>query len=373
MSKKSKFVLLAFMLALMMGLLPGAIASAANTLVARVRVAHFSPDAPPVQIFLNGQPSGIQTLSFGNISGWVEIPAGTYSVAVVPAGAPLDQAAIGPVSLGFRAGSWTTVAAIGSLASGSLTATTIAEDYRPLNASDVRVTVFHGIEDAPAVDVILPDGTKVVSNLSFGRSATVTVPANVYDLRVVPAGAASPVVINLAGTKLAGSTYYFVAATNRLASPKVALAAISLKTVAPLIRDSAATQTIVQIAVADSRFTTLVTALKAAGLVDTLNGAGPFTVFAPTNAAFAKLPAGTLEAVLADKKLLTSILLYHVTGGKLLASDVVNLSGIDTLNGRVSVTVNKDGVFLNGNVKVIITDIQATNGVIHVIDSVLIP
>lgn len=372
MSHKSKLVLLALMLALVTGLLPVAIASA-NTSVARVRVAHFAPDAPAVDVLFDGESSGIQTLSFGNISGWVEVPAGSYSVAVVPAGAPVDQAAIGPVSLTFRAGSWTTVAAIGSLNSGSLTATTISEDYSPLTAADARVTVFHGIEDAPNVDVILPDGTKVVSNLPFGRAATVTVPANVYDLRVVPAGATSPVVIDLSGTNLAAATYYFVAATNTLSSPQVALSAIGLPTVAPLIRNSVPSQTIAQIAAGDARFTTLVAALKAADLVDTLNGAGPFTVFAPTNSAFAKLPAGTLDAVLADKDLLTSILLYHVVSGRVLASDVVQLSGINTLNGRVSVTVNDDGVFLNGNVKVVITDIQATNGVIHVIDTVLLP
>jgi uncharacterized surface protein with fasciclin (FAS1) repeats len=373
MSNKRKLMMVLAVLALVIGLLPGAMASAGDVAVARVRVAHFSPDAPAVQVFLNGKPSGIQDLSFGAISGWVEVPAGTYSVAVAPAGAPADQAAIGPVNLTFRAGSWTTVAAIGSLASGSLTATTIREDYRPLTAGNARVTVFHGIEDAPAVDVILPDGTKVVSNLAFGRSATVTVPAAAYDLRVVPAGATSPVVINLAGTKLESATYYFVAATNKLAAPQVALSAIGLSTAAPLIRNSVPTHTIAQIAAADPRFSTLVTALQAAGLVDTLNSAGSFTVFAPTNAAFAKLPAGTLEAVLADKDLLTAILLYHVSGGKALASDVVGLKSIDMLNGKVSVTVNDQGVFLNGNVKVIITDIQATNGVIHVIDTVLIP
>ena len=372
MSQKSRLGLLVLLLVLVVGIFPSAFASA-NTPVARVRIAHFSPDAPAVQVLLDGADSGIQALSFGNISGWVEVPAGSYSVAVVPAGGSVDQAAIGPVNLSFSAGSWTTVAAIGSLSSGSLTATTIRENYSAIDGSEARVTVFHGIEDAPAVDVILPDGTKVVSNLAFGRSATVTVPANVYDLQVVPAGATSPVVINLAGTNLQGATYYFVAATNRLADPQVALSAVGLSTVAPLNRSTVATQTIAQIAAGDGRFSTLVTALQAADLVDVLNGDGSFTVFAPTNAAFAKLPAGTLEAVLADRELLTNILLYHVSAGKALASDVVGLNSIDMLRGKVSVSVTDDGVFLNGNTQIIITDVQATNGVIHVIDTVLLP
>ena len=132
-------------------------------------------------------------------------------------------------------------------------------------------------------------------------------------------------------------------------------------------------QTIVDIAVADGRFSTLVTALQAAGLVDTLKGDGPFTVFAPTDEAFAKLPAGTVEALLADIPALTDILLYHVANGKALAADVVGLSTVDTLNGiPVKVTVTDGKVFLNES-QVVITDIAEDNGVIHVIDSVLLP
>ena len=132
-------------------------------------------------------------------------------------------------------------------------------------------------------------------------------------------------------------------------------------------------QTIVDIAVADGRFSTLVTALQAAGLVDTLKGDGPFTVFAPTDEAFAKFTAGTVEALLADIPALTDILLYHVANGKALAADVVGLSTVDTLNGiPVKVTVTDGKVFLNES-QVVITDIAEDNGVIHVIDSVLLP
>lgn len=132
-------------------------------------------------------------------------------------------------------------------------------------------------------------------------------------------------------------------------------------------------QTIVDIAVADGRFSTLVTALQAAGLVDTLKGDGPFTVFAPTDEAFAKFTAGTVEALLADIPALTDILLYHVANGKALAADVVGLSTVDTLNGiPVKVTVTDGKVFLSES-QVVITDIAADNGVIHVIDSVLLP
>ena len=135
---------------------------------------------------------------------------------------------------------------------------------------------------------------------------------------------------------------------------------------------------IVDTAVADGRFTTLVAAVKAAGLVDTLKGAGPFTVFAPTDEAFAKLPAGTVENLLKPENLKTlkNILLYHVVAGKVMAADVVALDGkmADTVAGSaVNISVKDGKVFLNKNTQVIITDVVTTNGVIHVIDTVLMP
>ena len=132
------------------------------------------------------------------------------------------------------------------------------------------------------------------------------------------------------------------------------------------------TQSIVDIAVSDENFSTLVAALDAAGLVETLQGEGPFTVFAPTNDAFAQVEG--LDAILADTELLTSILLYHVVDGAVFAGDVVELEAAPTVNGEeVTITVDEDGnVFIN-DAQVIITDILATNGVIHVINTVLVP
>ena len=128
---------------------------------------------------------------------------------------------------------------------------------------------------------------------------------------------------------------------------------------------------IVDTAVAAGQFTTLVTAIKAAGLVDTLKGPGPFTVFAPTDEAFAKLPAGTLDALLKDKTKLTAVLTYHVVKGKVLAADI-KPGAVTTLNGQSLQLATAGGVTVNG-VKVIKADIVTDNGVIHVIDQVLLP
>ena len=133
-------------------------------------------------------------------------------------------------------------------------------------------------------------------------------------------------------------------------------------------------KTIVGVAASAGQFNTLVAAVKAAGLVDTLNGKGPFTVFAPTDEAFAKLPAGTVENLLKpeNKEKLAGILTYHVIAAKVMAADV-KTSSVKTVNGKeASIKVDAGKVTI-GSANVVKTDIAASNGVIHVIDTVLIP
>lgn len=133
------------------------------------------------------------------------------------------------------------------------------------------------------------------------------------------------------------------------------------------------TKDIVTIALESDKFNTLIKALTETGLVEALKGDGPFTVFAPTDDAFAKLPEGTVEALLKDKETLKSILLFHVVSGSVTSKQVVNLDKAETLAGKnVKVKVNDDKVMINDS-QVIAADIMATNGIIHIIDTVLIP
>jgi uncharacterized surface protein with fasciclin (FAS1) repeats len=131
---------------------------------------------------------------------------------------------------------------------------------------------------------------------------------------------------------------------------------------------------IVDTAVA-AKFNTLVAAVKAAGLVDTLKGPGPFTVFAPTDEAFAKLPAGTLESLLKpeNKDKLVDILKYHVVAGKVMAKDVVKLNSAKTVEGQEVTIKTMGGKVMVNDAHVVKTDVAASNGVIHVIDSVILP
>jgi len=153
-----------------------------------------------------------------------------------------------------------------------------------------------------------------------------------------------------------------------------AVAFVSLPSTAAVAQPRNPNKDIIQTAQAAGSFQTLLKAVRLADLQGTLKTGGPFTVFAPTDEAFAKLPPATLEAVLADRNLLRSILLYHVVDGAVGSAQVVGLNSATTLNGAaVSIAVVGGNVVLNGNSTVTAVDVQAKNGVIHVIDTVLLP
>lgn len=359
--------------------------------VAHIRVAHLSPDTFPVDIYINGEKSAIQGLSFPAVTDWITIPAGTYEIAVAPARTFIEAAIIGPAELSFAPDSWTTIAAVGSLQNSTIKPALIAENYynNALAEGQAYVTVFHAIEDAPAVDV-RANGSRIVSSLAFPGSAgdndgafDLAVPADTYDIQVVPAGARSPVVLDLADTTLEAGTFYFVAAVGTLETPQVVVKAVN-RAAMTMDETEETLPSIAEIVVASAnadtpQFTTLLAAIEAAGLTETLAGEGTFTVFAPTDDAF----AAAFEALgiaptdlLADTTTLTSILTYHVLGQIAPAEVVVTLDGqqVTTLNGApITINIVDSGVVLNGTVNVIQTDIMASNGVIHVIDAVLLP
>ena len=173
--------------------------------------------------------------------------------------------------------------------------------------------------------------------------------------------------------------------SNEKTTPKEKNQEVTQNSIEPEVKEQAAN--IVGVAVSNENFTTLVAAVKAAGLEETLSGTGPFTVFAPVNSAFDKLPAGTVEGLLKpeNKDALTSILTYHVVAGKFTAHDVVKAieanNGsftIPTVQGGALIATLRDGSVIltdvNGNSsKVVLTDVAASNGVIHAIDSVVMP
>jgi uncharacterized surface protein with fasciclin (FAS1) repeats len=177
-------------------------------------------------------------------------------------------------------------------------------------------------------------------------------------------GAATPAPATPAATEAPASMAPSEAPSESIAASESPMASESM----------AATKDIVDTATEAGSFKTLLTAATAAGLVDTLKGEGPFTVFAPTDDAFAKLPEGTVDNLLKDPEALKKILLYHVVQGKVTSDQVVGLTSADTVGGDpISISTKDGSVYLNDTVKVVTTDIETSNGVIHVIDGVLLP
>ena len=157
-------------------------------------------------------------------------------------------------------------------------------------------------------------------------------------------------------------------------TPSPAATAAAAPSAMPSASAAAMAKDIVQTATDAGSFKTLLAAVKAAGLVETLQGKGPFTVFAPTDAAFAALPAGTLDGLLKDPAALKKILLYHVVSGSVTADKVVGLTSSTSVEGSpIAVSVKNGTVYLNDSAKVVTPDVMASNGVIHVIDKVILP
>lgn len=192
---------------------------------AHVRVAHFSPDAPAVDVWVNNAPSAITNLSYGTVTEWVEItPNPALRVAVAPTGT--SDFVIGPADVTFAPGSWTTIVAVGSAANGTIAPVIIAEDYSPLGDGEARVTVFHGIEGAPAVNVLV-NGSLLVGELGFPGTLddgtndgayTVTVPAGTYSLSVNAGGAP---ILSQSDVELVAGTNYFIAAIGTPDAPSL--------------------------------------------------------------------------------------------------------------------------------------------------------
>ncbi len=168
----------------------------------------------------------------------------------------------------------------------------------------------------------------------------------------------------------ASSTEAPTAASTQSPAPTTATA----PSTAPLASAAVTTKDIVETATEAGSFKTLLTAVKAAGLVETLQGSGPFTVFAPTDAAFAALPAGTLDSLLKDPAALKKVLLYHVVSGAVTSDNVVGLTSATSVEGSpIAISVKDGTVYLNDSAKVVTPDVMASNGVIHVIDKVILP
>lgn len=187
---------------------------------AQIRVGHFAEDAPAVDVYIDGELSGFAGVGYPALSEWVEVPAGTYSIAVAPAGTSIDDAVLGPIDVTVDAGEWYTVAAIGLVSNSSLTAQIIVEDYSPIPEGETRFTVFHAVPGAPPVDVLVNDEV-FVSTLAYpgtlgdnDGAVAFTVIDGTYEVKVTANGDAETVLLDLGSIEMDAGNHYFIAAIN---------------------------------------------------------------------------------------------------------------------------------------------------------------
>lgn len=341
-----------------------------NSMNASLRVAHLSPDAPAVDVWVDGDRV-LQDVAYQTFSDYLEVPAGDLNIQVTPAGATTPVVINADVTL--TENNAYTVAATGLLSAGDLSPIILVDNRSP-NSGTAQVRFVHTSADAPAVNVGVASGPTLFSNVEFREASDyLSVGQGTYDLSVQVAANGTEV-LQVNGQELMAGTNYTVFAIGLAGDGSLAALPVVDASANGSAKASPGPYGKVPIFPLTQKagLKTLATAIQAASLQRVLTTDGPFTVFAPTDDAFAALPPGTLESLLADPEALTQVLFYHVVSGEVTAADVVNLSEAPTLNGaKVSITVS--GSVMVNDANVIETDIMAKNGVVHLIDRVLIP
>jgi len=343
----------------------------APQLTAQLRVGHLSPDAPAVDVWVNGARV-LTNVPFTAFSNYLDVPAGDANIQVTPAGA--TEPVVIDATIELMANTAYTVAATGLLSQNDLAPIVLVDNLSTRNGS-AQVRFVHTSADAPAVNVTVASGPTLFDNVEFRQASSyLNVDQGIYDLSVQLSSNGTQV-LAVNGQALSGNTNYTIFAIGLAGDGSLAaLPVVDAGTASgKLVGSGSSGKVPIYALTQKAGLNTLARAIEATKLQKTLNTDGPFTVFAPTDEAFAKLPAELLENLLADPDALTEILLYHVVPGTVTAAQVVTLTEAPTLldGKKVNITVNGD-VFINDS-KVVATDIMAKNGVVHLIDNVLIP
>lgn len=420
--------------------------------VAQLRFSHYSSDAPVFEIYIDGQFSGIQTIKFSDITGWVQLPAGPHAISFVQLGGdPASATVLGPINVNLPPGSWNTISVVGSAAEGTLGLGAAQENYNePLPPAQGRVTVFHGISGLGPVDLITSDGRVLIAGIQPGRSGYVTLPEGTYDLRIVRSGAGpSGAGLNARNLNIRAGEYYIMSAVRTERGSGIALESVGSE-VQGLINTSSAfadqpppqpqpaqpqpaqpqpqqpaqpqtptrpqtpqlgdlldsssllpegrrpirpiPEEILENPIApldaseieidgdllsiydtikdDPRLARLTRAVELLELQNALGSAGSVTLFAPIDAAFAVVPPDRVRT----RDALRSLVLYHLVTDPARTSDLFDGMSLNTIGGNpLQFTLPNGAIRINDTANVLVANIPAANGYIHIIDTVLLP
>jgi len=425
-SVRKLLLLFPFLALWIIGVVPGA----AQEQVAQLRVANFSPDAPVLEIWLNGVRSDIQTLKPNEMSGWVQIVAGRHQIAFVPQGGALADALVGPFNLDLGSGTWSTVPVLGLNGAGSIYAIWVNEDYpTPIPDGSTRLTIFNGIPGGAALDLLNTDGAVLAQGVRFGRAANVDLPAGSYNLRFVASGATGGG-LGTGDITLEANTYYLLGSIRRQSGGGLILRAVTQSAVSGLLAsqplppatEAAATRAPATVEPSPTAALALVTntpqgtpyftptptltptpigtltptlppsetmtivdmvgsspllsiSLRALDNVDFSERVArdPYTFFVPTDDAWRAL-VDAYPDLLPDVDAIRRVMAYHLVTERVMTSDMFDQMTLLTVRGAfMRITTTRGTISIDGRANIIVPDVEAMNGVIHVIDAVLVP
>lgn len=341
----------------------------------RLRLAHYVVDAPEVDIYINGELA-TEALAFQKATPHLDVADGEHEIVIVATGAPLDDALIGPETIALDKGNDYTLALIGQVADESLQPVLINETELVASVRDVNnpasyAILLHGISDGPAIDFMM-DGEIYMESLAFGEYDVVAVTLAPHDIVVAFADDPNKVLFQNSGeTPPSNDLLLFTVMVGDYPDNLDVTGAVSRLPDRTLIDFLASFDEDDPV-----QFTTLLAAIEAAGLTETLAQEGVFTVFAPTDEAFAQLPADDLEALLADADALRELLLYHVVADIFTTRDLEETARFTTLSGlELTVAPNEGGDFVvNDAASILFGGFPVVmNGNVIAIDAVLLP
>jgi hypothetical protein len=376
---------------------------------AQIRVANYAPGSPVIEFWIDGAYSGIQTLKSGEISGWVQLAPGPHSFTFNAQDG--SGVLVGPFGLTLAPGSFSTIAMGGGPDMGYFV-TLAKENYvKPLDPVNARLTVVNSVAGLRSgLDLITADGTVLISNIMPGRSASVDLGVGEYDLRVVPTGT-SGAGLNAYNLHLQPKTYYLMSAVRTDKGAGLAMTGMSEAPVEGLIASASQAGSQVETSViassgggrqqrprgdglppnlpapptlavptdvlstieADPRLTRLAAALKLVGMDQALSGAGPFTVFAPTDRAFAQVASDRVQT----KGALRDLLTYHIVHDRIEIGQMFDQMTLLTTQGSfIRLTRDRNTYEINDTVKITSAQapmVVASNGLIYILDQVLLP
>jgi uncharacterized surface protein with fasciclin (FAS1) repeats len=336
---------------------------------AHLRVALFAPDAPAVDIYVNGELA-VRNLSYPQVSGWFTVAPGTYNIAVTAADADVSNTLIPAVSISASGDTWQTVAATGSVNSGTLTTTLIPEDYSDLMPGTGGFTFFNALEGGPIVNFVRNDvlyfaQISFPGNENIGSSSSLREDAGLFNVRVEAADDPNNVIAEQTDLEIPENAYTLIALVGTPDNPQLATFVTDRAVVAIEKGLLPEPGTLMDALRANENLTAFADAVEQAGLSDLLTSETEYTIFAPAN--FVLDDMGSMSQ---DE--LANLLQGYIIEEKFPSRTVIDTGTFTPLAGtNLVVTTSGNGIFVNDNVEVIDVNIPATNGVIHMLNALV--